>query len=299
MPERDLPTRLDESLPDVDWDRLAPDARRWTFSAPSGPLAALESGTPSAERAVLVPGVTGSKEDFRFVMPQLVAAGYFVQSFDLAGQYESWPAGPENLRPPRVEYDYDLLVGDLIAFLEAGSTPSHLLGYSFAGVVAQLVAAQRPDLVSSLTLLSTPPVSGRAYRSIKRIGWLDRFVDARGSALLMKLGIVWNVQRVPPGRLRFVRERFTLTRAEAHRQVMGLLSRTPDVTGALAAQPFPKLVAVGMHDLWPLGLHRRFAQKLGATIAVYRTGHSPCETAPHQLSRDLLELYATAPAERR
>ncbi len=299
MPEPDLTTRLDESLPDVDWTSPIPGARRTTILAPSGSLAALESGVPSADRVVLVPGVTGSKEDFRFVIPQLVGAGYFVQSFDLAGQYESWPAGPENLDPPRKEYDYELFVDDLVTVLEAGSTPAHLLGYSFAGVVAELVAVRRPDLVLSLTLLSTPPTVGRSYRHIKKIGWLDRFASAKTSALLMKLGIVWNVQRVPPGRLRFVRDRFAYTRKSSHEQVMGLLQRTPDVRSALAESEIPKLVAVGTRDLWALTYHRRFAQQIGATIAVYRTGHSPCETAPHQLSRDLLALYARARAERR
>ncbi len=42
----------------------------------------------------------------------------------------------------------------------------------------------------------------------------------------------------------------------------------------------------------PLQLHRLFAQAIGARIAVYRGGHSPCETSPHQFSRDLLALYA-------
>lgn len=299
MFQGELPTRLDESLPDIDWVSLPPGTRRTSFAAPSGPLAVLESGAPSRDRVVLVPGVTGSKEDFWFLFPQLVAAGFFVQSFDMAGQYESWPAGPENLDPPRVTYDYDLFVDDLVAFLEAGSTPAHLLGYSFAGVVAQLVAVRRPDLLSSLTLLSTPPVAGRAYRRIRRVGWLDSMADASTAAALMKLGIVLNVQHVGPGRLRFVRDRFALTRPSSHGQVMALMQSTPDLATALADAPFPLLVAVGVHDLWPLELHRRFAASLGATLAVYRTGHSPCETAPHQLSRDLLALYAKAEKARR
>jgi pimeloyl-ACP methyl ester carboxylesterase len=56
----------------------------------------------------------------------------------------------------------------------------------------------------------------------------------------------------------------------------------------------PKLVAVGEHDLWPVELHSELAQSIGATLAVYPTGHSPCETSPNQLVRDLLALYARA-----
>ncbi len=51
---------------------------------------------------------------------------------------------------------------------------------------------------------------------------------------------------------------------------------------------------MGEHDLWPLTLHRELAEAIGATLAVYQTGHSPCETAPNQLVRDLLALYSRA-----
>ena len=72
------------------------------------------------------------------------------------------------------------------------------------------------------------------------------------------------------------------------------MKRAPDVRPALSAAQIPKLVAVGEHDLWPLALHGELAEAIGARIAVYRTGHSPCETAPHQLVRDMLGLFASA-----
>jgi pimeloyl-ACP methyl ester carboxylesterase len=75
------------------------------------------------------------------------------------------------------------------------------------------------------------------------------------------------------------------------RDIIGLMRRTPDLRAELLAAPIPKLVAVGEHDLWPLETHARFAEQIGARIAVYRTGHSPCETTPHQLVRDMLALF--------
>ena len=62
----------------------------------------------------------------------------------------------------------------------------------------------------------------------------------------------------------------------------------------MLAAPVPKLVAVGEHDLWPRELHQRFAREIGARFAIYHTGHSPCETAPHQLVRDMLALFDEA-----
>jgi len=283
--------RLDAALPDRDWTVLPSGAVRSDFSAPSGPLAMVSLGDPSHPRIVLVPGVTGSKEDFTLMLPTLAEAGFYVQSYDLAGQYESFAAGPENLVPPRADYDYDLFVDDLIAVLEAGSGPVHVLGYSFAGVVAQLGYLRRPELYASLALLSCPPEPGQAFRGVSRVGRISSLTSPRIAAALMVWGLHRNVTHVPPGRQAFVEHRFGLTRMSAVDAIFGLMMRSPDSRSVIAAADIPKLVAVGEHDLWPLELHATFAEQIGARIAVYRTGHSPCETTPHQFSRDLLELY--------
>ena len=292
-PEEDAILR-DENLPDIDWAVPPAGSERFTFAAPSGPLAALRAGPGDGRRVVLVPGASGSKEDFHFQFPELAAAGYRVESYDLAGQYQSLDAGPERLTPSRRTYDYTLFADDMVAFIEAGPTPVHLLGYSFAGVVAELVAARRPELVATLTLLSTPPLTGQVFRGVRWLGPLSRVVPGRGVAALMKWAILANVQGVRPGRRRFVEERFLQTRPDSFRHAISLMRRVPDLIAQLRAATFPIALAVGNHDLWPLALHRAFAQSLGASIAVYRTGHTPCETAPYQLSRDLLALFDKA-----
>ena len=261
--------------------------------APSGGLATIALGDPAAPRVVLVPGVTGSKEDFILMMPLLAAAGFRVESFDMAGQYESWAAGPENASPPRNRYDHELFVDDLISVLEAGSTPVHVLGYSFAGTVAQLAFVQRPDLFLSLTLLSAPPQPGQGFRGVKRLGPFTGLTTGRIGAALMIWGVWNNFTHVPPKRLEFVRHRFSFTRRSSVADIIRLMKRAPDVRAVLAAADIPKLVAVGEHDLWPLALHAALAESIGARLAVYRTGHSPCETAPHQLVRDMLALFGT------
>jgi pimeloyl-ACP methyl ester carboxylesterase len=255
-------------------------------------------GDPTRPRVVLVPGVTGSKEDFHFVFQQLVAAGYFVQSYDLAGQYESYQAGPERLEPPAQRYDYELFVSDLVAFVEAGGPgPVHLLGYSFAGIVAQIVLVRHPQLVASLALLSSPPLSGQTFRGVKWVGWLSWFAKGNAAAGLMRWGVKANVLKVKQGRLDFVRARFEKTRPQSHADIMDLMMRAPDLRSQLASSGVPIAVAVGVHDLWPLRVHRRFASAIGASISVYRTGHSPCEDAPIELSSDLVELYEKAPVD--
>ncbi len=279
--------RLDGQLRDFDWSVLPEGAVRSSFTAPSGQLATFALGDPADTRVVLVPGATGSKEDFSLLAPLLVDAGYYVQSFDLAGQYESASAGPRG----RGHYDYPLFTEDLLAFLSAGS-PAHVLGYSFAGIVAQIVAVARPDLCLSLTLLTTPPEVGQSFRGMRIIGWLSWFFTARIGASLMVWGIVTNKNQVQPRRLEFVRARFAWTRRSSVNDIIGLMRHVPDIRDDVRALPFPKLVAVGNHDLWPAARHERYARQIGARLSVYQTGHSPCETAPHQLARDMLSLFA-------
>ena len=266
---------------------LPAGSRAFSFPAPSGPLAAFELGAPAAARILLLPGATGSKEDFVLLAPLLADAGFLVQSHDLAGQYQSNTAGPGGTDP----WDYALFVADLIAFLEAGATPVHVLGYSFAGIVAELALAERPELFASLVLLGVPPQPGQAFRRVRWIGPLSRVLSPRQIAGLTIWGIVSNVNRVPPGRLALVRRRFNVTNRHSVDEMVGLMKRMPDLRALLRRTPIPCLVAVGDRDVWPVHLHREFARRIGADIRVYRTGHSPCETTPHQLARDLLALY--------
>lgn len=275
----------DAAIGEIDWAAPVPGSVRSVFAAPSGPLAMVSLGDPAHPRVVLVPGATGSKEDFALMLPLLAVAGYHVQAYDLAGNFESAQAGPA----PGGRYDYPLFTADLTAVLESGG-PAHLLGYSFAGIVAQLVAAERPELVRSLTLLTTPPDPGNSYRHVKRIGWLSPYLTPRQGAALMIWGIRTNKNRVGPSRLAFVRSRFDLTRRECVDDIVDLMKNAPDAAPAVRDAGIPTFVATSEHDLWPVSRYALLAERLDARLAVYRTGHSPCETTPHQLVRDMLRL---------
>jgi len=266
-----------------------PGALASSFAAPSGELAVVSLGAPGRPRVVLVPGVTGSKEDFALMLPLIAEAGFLVQSFDLAGQYESHAAGPR----PGEPYSYELFAGDLIAFLEHGG-PAHLLGYSFAGIVAEIVAVRRPDLVSSLALLTTPPVFGNVFRGMSWVGPVAPAASPRAAAALMLWGLRSNVNRVPPQRHGFVRSRLEFTDRRSVEEILGLMMSAPDLREGLRSLSMPKAVATGMHDLWPLSRYRSFSEAIGARLLSYETGHSPCETTPRELSADLIELYRSA-----
>lgn len=294
MTSRSEQRRRDEHLPDIDWAQLPRGVTRGVFRAPSGDLALYKAGDPRNSRVVLLAGVTGSKEDFAFIIPELVDAGYYVESYDLAGQYESWAAGPENLIPPRPKYDWDLFIDDLVSFLIAGTAPAHVLGYSFAGLVVQQAAVQHPELFASITLLTSPPIAGNVFRSLKKFGPLTAIGSDRACAAVMRWGVWCNIMQVKPQRLAFVRYRFRFTRKQSHADVMGMMMRTPDLRAPLAATGIPVDVAVGEHDLWTLADYAEFADAVGARMNVYRTGHSPCEDAPYELTYDMLRLFERA-----
>jgi pimeloyl-ACP methyl ester carboxylesterase len=293
MTMMDEAVERDRAISDVDWHVFPEGTERDRFAAPSGLLARVRLGDPDAPRVVLVPGVAGSKEDFVLLFPLLAAAGYRVESYDIAGHYESVDAGPWNLDPPREHYDYPLYVDDLVAILEDGGAPAHVLGYSFAGLVAELALVQRTDLFRSLTLMSTSPAVGQVFRGVKHIGPISDMPPHRAAGLIL-WGIRYNLNRTPPQRIAFVRERLGITPRACIDDVVGMMMTTPDMLDGVAAADVPKLVAVGDGDLWPSAQHHAFAERIGAAVAEYPTGHAPCETTPHQLTRDLLALFSRA-----
>ncbi|GAA1986601.1 alpha/beta fold hydrolase [Microbacterium pumilum] len=282
----------DRAIPDVDWHVFPPATEHDVFPAPSGGLARARLGDPDAPRVVLVSGVAGSKEDFILLFPLFAAAGYRVESFDIAGHYGSVDSGPQHFDPPREHYDYRLFIDDLIAILEDGRTPAHVLGYSFAGLVAELAMIERPDLFASLTLMAAPPATGQVFRGVKHIGPISDMPPHRAAGLIL-WGIRYNLNRTPPMRIAFVRERMAVTGRAVIDDIVGLMMTMPDVADEVAAVDIPKLIAVGEADLWPEAQHREYAERIGARIAVYPTGHAPCETAPHQLVRDMLQVFAS------
>ncbi len=280
----------DRAIPDIDW-RVFPEGTVLdVFAAPSGPIARARLGDRDAPRVMLVSGVAGSKEDFILLFPLFAAAGYRVESYDLAGHYGSVDAGPQNLHPPREHYDYRLFLDDLIALLEDGSAPVHVLGYSFAGLLAELALVERPDLFASMTLMSAPPATGQVFRGVKHIGPISDMPPHRAAGLIL-WGIRYNLNRTPPLRIAFVRERMSVTSRSAIDDVVGLMMTMPDIADQVAAIDIPKFIAVGEQDLWPTAQHEAYAARIGARMAVYPTGHAPCETAPHQLVRDMQELF--------
>jgi len=104
-------------------------------------------GTP----VVLLHGFPQDSRSWDRVAPLLHARGYRTIAPDQRGY--SPGARPRQRRAYRASE----LTADIVALIEgAGLAPVHLVGHDWGGAVAWGVAAQRPDLVRSLSCLSAP-----------------------------------------------------------------------------------------------------------------------------------------------
>jgi pimeloyl-ACP methyl ester carboxylesterase len=112
---------------------------------------------PDAEPALFVHGLGGSAHnwtDLAGVLRHRLA----IEAIDLPGHGRSGPA-------PRSDYSLDAHARTVIGYLEQTARgPVHLVGNSMGGSVSVLVAAERPDLVRTLTLIS-PAVPDNRIRA--------------------------------------------------------------------------------------------------------------------------------------
>ncbi|MBM2616992.1 alpha/beta hydrolase [Actinoplanes sp. LDG1-06] len=91
---------------------------------------------------VLTHGMGDSRESYRFVVPQLVAAGYRVANVDLRGCGESSAVWPSYTRTD--------IAGDLLAVVRHLGGTAVLVGQSISGGAATVAAAQAPDLIEGI-----------------------------------------------------------------------------------------------------------------------------------------------------
>lgn len=109
---------------------------------------------------VLVHGIGQSRDAYRFIAPELVAAGYRVATVDLRGSGESSATWPSYTRTD--------IAGDLIALIEHLGGPAVLVGHSISGGAATIVAAKAPSLATAVVELA--PFTRKPKYSLSDLG---------------------------------------------------------------------------------------------------------------------------------
>jgi pimeloyl-ACP methyl ester carboxylesterase len=133
------------------------DAPSTTVDVDGIPFTYRQVGTEGGVPLVLLHHLTAVLDDWDPAVVDGLAAERHVIAFDNRGVGGSAGTTPDNIQA---------MADDAVAFLEAlGLDTVDLLGFSLGGMVAQVVAQQRSDLVRRLILAGTGPAGGKGRAS--------------------------------------------------------------------------------------------------------------------------------------
>jgi len=256
-------------------------------STPRGDFATLLARPNRVPRGLylLVPGFTGSKEDFAPLLPLLAGDGWLAVTYDQRGQYESF-AGAD------ADFSLEALAADACSLTGAFGVPRpcRLLGHSFGGLVAQTAALADPSAWEQLVLLCTGP--GAFDDEGKRAD-----LATLGAALVQHpLDVVHELREqnnrrrgrpVPSAPVAaFQRTRFLANSTASLRVFIDHLLGTPDRIDALAATGVPTSVIRGVDDdAWPFDVQEDMARRLGTEVVVLPdAAHCPAVENPTALA---------------
>lgn len=265
-------------------------ATRIDLAGDCGPVAALRAGADGGPDVLLLPGFTGSKEDFTPLLDPLADAGYRVTSVDLPGQFESpGPDDPTSFLPGRLAEVVRTLTAQLVG-------PVHLVGHSFGGLVARAAVIADAEPYADLVLMSSGPAAISGVRR-KRLEDLEPLLpfglagvyDAIEAALESEAGYV----APPPDLAEFLRRRFLSGSAVMLAGMGAALRSEPDRVEELAAVSIDILVLCGQaDDAWPPEVQVRMAQRLSARMAIVEdAAHSPAVENTAATAAALIEFW--------
>jgi pimeloyl-ACP methyl ester carboxylesterase len=270
-------------------------ASRVLVTVPGAELAALRAqpAEPVGACAVLLPGYTGSKEDFSALLDPLCSAGLSVLALDLPGQYESpGPVREDDYLPDPLGRTIAALVVELVS----GGEQVLLLGHSYGGLVARsAVLAGAP--VTGLVLLDSGPGGLPPGQRRALLDATEPIMRAEGIETVQRLLDARNGIIEPPELAALLRTRFLRS------STVGLLGmatglrtepdRVDELAAALRTNAIPCLVAFGeSDDAWPVAVQRDMAAGLGAAVAMIPgAAHSPSTENPQALLDVLLPTW--------
>lgn len=263
-----------------------------------GPIAALHARSATTGHppptALLVPGYTGSKEDFAPLLDPIADAGFDAIAIDMPGQYESGGPDDEDAYLPA---PLGMVIAELVGKLAAEGNHVLLLGHSYGGLVARgAVLAGAP--IAGLTLMDSGPgeLPDGFRRQALEIG--EPAMREHGIEAAQRLREQLDTQQAAAPELRaLLRERFIRSTPAALLGKARALRSEPDLVSALARKlhqdGVPCLVVCGERDdAWSVSSQRDMADRLDADFAVIPGAcHSPNTENPEELLATLLPTW--------
>ncbi|MER5717060.1 alpha/beta hydrolase [Streptomyces sp. NPDC002132] len=274
-----------------------PGAHAYQLRTARGEFAVVDApAAPGVEPlgvALLLPGFTGSKEDFHFLHEPLAARGYRTVAVDGRGQNESH--GPARDEKPYAQAE---LARDVLAQAAALDTPVHLVGHSMGGQVARAAVLLDHSPFVSFTLVA----SGPAHISESQRQRVQLLHDALA---VMEMPEVWEaiLAMGPPeeiggpargfGELALMRLRWVNHKPAQLLATGRQLLVEPDRVAELAAVPLPLHVLSGARDdTWPVSVLDEMAVELGAARTVIPGAeHSPNLDQPLATAHGLADFW--------
>jgi pimeloyl-ACP methyl ester carboxylesterase len=260
-----------------------------------GSIAAVDNGvSPDAATVLLVPGYTGSKEDFQPLLRPLAEAGLRAVAIDQRGQYQSsWARTAADYQLPALAED----VHAIAAELHKSTQTVHLLGHSFGGLVAGQAVIADPVAFNDLVLMDSGPGavdgnrraqldSGEPVLAAGGMPALWQHLQARSQADPRYV-------RPAPALLEFLRTRFLATDPVGLRVMGEVLRSEPDRVAELAARNVAALVLYGENDdAWTPAQQSDMAARLRAREAIIpAAAHSPAVENPRATAAALIKFW--------
>ncbi len=289
---------------------LPAGVRRTRIHTPRGAFAALRavpaSGVCEREAALLVPGYTGSKEDFVAILDLLADGSRQVVAIDMRGQFET--PGAEDPGG----YAVTALGADLTAIMHATGA-RHLVGHSYGGLVGrEAVLAGAGSQIASFTLMSSGPAAltgARAKELRAMLAALGAEAEPGPDRAELRAGIaeIWRAHLEPqaiatgvPGHIVAFLGRRMLSNDPVGLVMMARHMLTAaDQTARLAGlDHVPVLVIYGENDdAWSPAAQENMARRLGARrLCIPAAVHSPAVEAPATTAGALTQFWDAAEA---